>query len=75
MLASVQNLLSSRLLYKDVKMRICKSIILPVVLYGFGTLPLTFKRGTQTEGVSEQDAEENIWTEQGRIDGKEKKPA
>jgi hypothetical protein len=30
----VQNLLSSRLLSKDVKFRIYKTIVLPVVLYG-----------------------------------------
>jgi hypothetical protein len=31
---SVQNLLSSRLLFKNLKIKIYKSIILPVVLYG-----------------------------------------
>jgi hypothetical protein len=31
---SVQNLLSSRLLSKNIKIRIYKTIILPVVLYG-----------------------------------------
>jgi hypothetical protein len=34
---SVQNLLSSRLLLKDVTIRIYKAIILPVVLYGSET--------------------------------------
>jgi hypothetical protein len=34
---SVQNLLSSRLLSKNVKIRIFKTIILPVVLYGCET--------------------------------------
>jgi hypothetical protein len=34
---SVQNLLSSRLLSKSIKIRIYKIIILPVVLYGFET--------------------------------------
>jgi hypothetical protein len=38
---SVQNLLSSRLLSKNVKVRIYKIKILPVVLSGFGTWPLT----------------------------------
>jgi hypothetical protein len=38
---SVQNLLSSRLLSKNLKIRIYKTIILPVVLYGCGTLSLT----------------------------------
>jgi hypothetical protein len=40
---SVQNLQSSRLLLKNVKLRICKTIILPVVLYGCETLSLTLK--------------------------------
>jgi hypothetical protein len=31
---SVQNLLSSRLLSKNLKIKICRTIILPVVLYG-----------------------------------------
>jgi hypothetical protein len=40
---SVQTLLSSRLLSKNVKIRICKRIILPVVLYGWETWSLTLK--------------------------------
>jgi hypothetical protein len=38
---SVQNLLSSRLLSKNIKLRIYKTIILPVVLYGCETWFLT----------------------------------
>jgi hypothetical protein len=40
---SVQNLLSSRLLSKNVKVRIYKTLILPVVLYGCETWSLTVK--------------------------------
>jgi hypothetical protein len=40
---SVQNLLSSRLLSKNVKIRIYKTIILPVVLYGCETWYLTLR--------------------------------
>jgi hypothetical protein len=40
---SVQNLLSSRLLSKNIKIRIYKSIILPVVLYGYDTWSLTLR--------------------------------
>jgi hypothetical protein len=40
---SVQNLLSSHLLLKNVKMRIYKTIILPVVLYGCKTSSLTLR--------------------------------
>jgi len=38
---SVQNLLSSRLLYKNLKIKIYRTIILPVVLYGCETWSLT----------------------------------
>jgi hypothetical protein len=40
---SVQNLVSSRLLSKNIKVRIYKTIILPVVLYGCETWPLTLR--------------------------------
>jgi hypothetical protein len=39
----VQNLLSSRLLPNNVKIRICKAIILPVILYGCEILSLTLR--------------------------------
>jgi hypothetical protein len=41
--ACYQNLLSSHLLSKNVKVRIYKTIILPVVLYGCETWSLTLK--------------------------------
>jgi hypothetical protein len=40
---SVQNILSSRLLSRNVKVKIYKAIILPVVLYGSETWPLTLR--------------------------------
>jgi hypothetical protein len=40
---SVQNLLSSSLLSKNVKIKIYRSIILPVVLYGCETWSLTLR--------------------------------
>jgi hypothetical protein len=40
---SVQNLLSSRLLSKNIKIRIYETIILPVVLYGCETWSLTLR--------------------------------
>ena len=40
---SVQNLLPSSLLSKNLKINIYRSIILPVVLYGFETWSLTLK--------------------------------
>jgi hypothetical protein len=41
----VQNLLSSRLLSKKLKIRIYKTIILPLVLYGCETWSLTLREG------------------------------
>jgi hypothetical protein len=41
---SVQNLFSSRLLSKNVKVRIYNTIILPVVLYGCETWSLTVRQ-------------------------------
>jgi hypothetical protein len=40
---SVQNLLSSRLLSKNIKIRIYRTIILPVVLYGCEAWSLTLR--------------------------------
>jgi len=40
---SVQNLLSSMLLYKNLKIKIYRTIILPVVLYGCETWSLTLR--------------------------------
>jgi hypothetical protein len=53
---SMQNLLSSRLLSKNIKIRIYKTIILPVFLYGCETSSLTLRE--------EQGSEETIWTEE-----------
>ena len=41
---SVQNLLSSSLLSKNIKIKIYRTIILPVVLYGRETRLLTLKK-------------------------------
>jgi hypothetical protein len=40
---SVQNLLSSGLLSRNVKIKIYRTIMLPVVLYGYETWPLTLR--------------------------------
>jgi hypothetical protein len=44
---SVQSLLSSRLLSRNVKVKIYKTIILPVVLYGCQTLSLILREGNR----------------------------
>jgi hypothetical protein len=48
---SVHSLLSSRLLSRNLKVKIYKTIILPVVLYGCETWSVTLR-----------EEEENIWT-------------
>jgi hypothetical protein len=48
---SVKNLLSSHLLSKNIKIRIYKTIFLPVVLYRCETWSLDIMGATQPEGV------------------------
>jgi hypothetical protein len=59
---------------KNVKMQIYRTINLTVVLYGCETWSLTLSK-EQTEGVWEQGAEENIWTEERWSDGRMEKTA
>jgi hypothetical protein len=56
---AVQNILSSRLTSKNVKIRICKSIISSVVLHGSETLSLTL-RGEHRMGVFENKVVKRI---------------
>jgi hypothetical protein len=56
---SVQAFLSSSLLFKNIKIKIYKTIILPVVFYGCETWSLI--QGGTYAGVCEQGVEENIW--------------
>jgi hypothetical protein len=48
----MQNLLSSRLLYKNTKIRVYRTVLLPIVLYGWETWSLTL-REEQRLGVFE----------------------
>jgi hypothetical protein len=48
---SVQNFLSSRLLYKNIKIKIYRTIIFPVVLYGCKTWSLTMWKERKLRGV------------------------
>jgi hypothetical protein len=68
----VQNLLSSRLLLKNIKIRIYKAIMLLVVLYGRETSPLTLREEHRLR-VFENRV--NIWTEEGCGDGRVEKAA
>jgi uncharacterized membrane protein len=48
---SVQNLSSSRLISKNLKIKIYKTVILPVVLYGCETWSLTLREEHRLEGL------------------------
>jgi hypothetical protein len=62
---SVQNLLSSRLLSKNLKIRqLYKTIILSVVLYECETWSLTLREEHRVECVLKHGANEDIWTEE-----------
>ena len=58
---TVQNLLSARLLSKNLKINIYRAIILPVVLYGCETWSLTLREERKLR-VFENGVEENICT-------------
>jgi hypothetical protein len=68
------HLLSFRLLPRNVKIKIYKTIILPVVLYGRETWSLTLREEHRLS-VWEQGAYENIWTSDGGSDGRLEKTA
>jgi sorting nexin-29 len=57
---SVQNLLSSHLISKNLKIKIYKTVILPGVLYGCKTWPLTLREEHRLR-VSEKSFED-VWT-------------
>jgi hypothetical protein len=59
----IQNLLFSRLLSKNLKVRIYKTLILSVVLYGCESWSLTLQEEHRL-GVFENGSEEDIWTEE-----------
>jgi hypothetical protein len=61
---SVQSLLSSRPLSRNVKVKIYKVIILPFVLYGCETWSLTLREDHRLS-VCEQGPKENIWAKGG----------
>jgi hypothetical protein len=58
---SVQNLLSSRLISRNLKIKIYKTVILPVVLYGCETWSVTLREEHRLR-VFENIVEEDIWT-------------
>jgi hypothetical protein len=69
---SDQNLLSSPLLSKNVKIGIYKTIILPLVLYGCETWSLTLNE-EHRQSVFGNGNEGNIWTEETETSGREMK--
>jgi len=63
---SKQNLLSSSLLSKNLKINIYRNIILPLVLYECETWSLTLREERRLRGFEKGGVEENIWTYEGR---------
>ena len=58
---SVQNLLSSSLQYKNLKIKVYRTKILPVVLYGCETWSLTLREERRLKLFWEYGVEESIW--------------
>jgi hypothetical protein len=58
---SFQNLLSSHLISKYLKIKIYKTVSLPIVLYGCETWSLTLREEHRLR-VFENSVEEDIWT-------------
>ena len=63
---SVQNLLPSSLLSKNIKITIYRTIILPVVLCGCETCSLTFREERRLRVFENRVLRENIWASKGR---------
>jgi hypothetical protein len=59
---SVRSLLSSHLLSRNVKVKIYKTIIVPVVLYGCETWSLMLREEHRLRVFEKQGSEKNIWT-------------
>jgi hypothetical protein len=60
---SVQNLLSSLLMSKNLKIKIYKTVILPVVLYGCETWSVALREEPRLMGF--ENSVEDIWTQNG----------
>jgi hypothetical protein len=61
---SVQKFLFSRLLSENVEIRICKTIIFPVVLYGCETLSLALREEHRLRVFENKVLKGDIWMEE-----------
>ena len=66
---SVQNLLSSRLLSKNLKIKIYRTIILPVVFYGCETWSLTSREERKLRVFENMVLRRKIWTWRDEVRG------
>ena len=57
----MQNILFSIFLSKYIKINVCRAIILPFVLYGCETWPLTLREERRLRVFENRGVEESIW--------------
>ena len=69
---SVQNLLSSSLLSKNLKMKISRNIILPVVLYGCETWSLTLREECRLRVFENRVLRRIFWPKRDEVTALEK---
>ena len=70
---SVQNLLSSSLLSKDLKIKIYRTITLPVVLYGCETWSLTLREGRKLRVFQNRVLRRTFWPRRDEVTGEWRK--
>jgi hypothetical protein len=66
---SVQNILSSSLLYKNVKIKIYRTVILPVVSYVYETWSLTFREEHRLRVLENRVLGKAFWPKRDEVTG------
>ena len=69
----MQNLLSSSLLSKDLKIKIYRTITLPVVLYGCETWSLTLREGRKLRVFQNRVLRRTFWPRRDEVTGEWRK--
>ena len=61
---ALQGLLSSQLLSKNIKLKIYKTVILPVILYGCETWTLSLREEKRLQAFENKVVRKIFWTEE-----------